>query len=103
MAALVALSMAASAEGGQQARVLAQPATEVMVLGLGHLDGAAPGFQTTWLEPVLCWLRAFAPDVVLTEAMPGEQIMTLDAYKASDIEIASSATMLAQTPKGCAR
>jgi hypothetical protein len=53
-----------------------------MIFGLGHLDRASPKFQTAWLEPVLCRLRAYKPDVILTEAMSGEQIMGLDAYAA---------------------
>jgi hypothetical protein len=61
---------------------LALPPTKVMVFGLGHLDGAPDGFQTAWLEPVLCRLRAYAPDLILSEAMPGEQVMMLDAYSA---------------------
>lgn len=61
---------------------LALPATKVMVLGLGHLDGAPENFQTAWLEPVLCRLRAYAPDMVMIEAMPGEQVMMLDSYAA---------------------
>jgi len=61
---------------------LALPRTKVMVLGLGHLDTAPPSFRTSWLDPVLCRLRDYDPDVVLTEAMPGEQVMMLDAYAA---------------------
>lgn len=53
-----------------------------MIFGLGHLDGAPEGFKTAWLEPVLCRLRAYKPDVILTEAMSGEQVMGLDAYAA---------------------
>jgi hypothetical protein len=61
---------------------LALAPTKVMVLGIGHLDGASAKFQVSWLEPVLCRLRAYKPDVILTEAMPGEQVMGLDAYAA---------------------
>lgn len=61
---------------------LATPTTKVMIFGLGHLDDAPEGFQTAWLEPVLCRLRAYKPDVILTEAMSGEQVMALDAYSA---------------------
>jgi hypothetical protein len=63
-------------------RRLAMPATKVMVLGVWHLDNADPAFRTEWLRPVLCRLHAYRPDAVLTEAMPGEQIAMLDAYKA---------------------
>ena len=56
------------------------PLTKVMVLGVWHLDAASSKFQTAWLEPVLCRLRAYNPQVILTEALPGEQVMGLDAY-----------------------
>lgn len=59
---------------------LGLPQTQVMVLGISHLDAASSKFQTSWLEPLLCRLRFYNPQVVLTEAMPGEQIMGLDAY-----------------------
>lgn len=61
---------------------MALPATKVMVLGVWHLDGADKAFRTEWLTPVLCRLHAYKPDVVLTEAMPGEQVVGLEAYKA---------------------
>lgn len=53
-----------------------------MIFGLGHLDTAPASFQVAWLEPILCRLRAYKPDLILTEAMSGEQIMGLDAYAA---------------------
>ncbi len=59
---------------------LGLPPTKVMVLGVWHLDAASSKFQTAWLEPVLCRLRAYNPQVILTEALPGEQVMGLDAY-----------------------
>ncbi|WP_354581945.1 DUF5694 domain-containing protein [Hymenobacter sp. UYP22] len=62
--------------------LLALPPTQVMVFGMGHLDSAPATFQVAWLEPVLCRLRAYKPDIILTEAMSGEQVMTLDAYAA---------------------
>jgi hypothetical protein len=55
------------------------PTTKVLVLGTQHLDGAPEGFRTEWLEPVMCRLRAYHPDVILTELMPGTQIFALDA------------------------
>ncbi len=58
------------------------PPTKVMVFGVWHLDAAADSFKVAWLEPVLCRLRSYKPDVILTEAMPGEQVMGLDAYAA---------------------
>ena len=58
------------------------PPTKVMVFGVWHLDAAADSFKVAWLEPVLCRLRTYKPDVILTEAMPGEQVMGLDAYAA---------------------
>ncbi|WP_342645455.1 DUF5694 domain-containing protein [Mucilaginibacter sp. CSA2-8R] len=61
---------------------LGLPPTKVMVLGVWHLDAASSKFQTAWLEPVLCRLRAYNPQVILTEALPGEQVMGLDAYAA---------------------
>jgi hypothetical protein len=61
---------------------MALPPTRIMVLGVWHLDGADPAFRTEWLAPLLCRLRAFRPDAVLTEAMSGEQLTMLDAYKA---------------------
>ncbi|WP_147320806.1 DUF5694 domain-containing protein [Hymenobacter lapidiphilus] len=61
-------------------RQFAIPPTQVMVFGLEHLDNAAPAFQVAWLEPILCRLRAYKPDIILTEAMSGEQVMGLDAY-----------------------
>lgn len=53
-----------------------------MIFGLTHLDSAPAAFQVAWLEPVLCRLRAYKPDIVLTEALPGEQVMGLEAYAA---------------------
>lgn len=61
---------------------LGLPQTKVMVLGISHLDAASARFQTAWLEPLLCRLRAYQPQVILTEALPGEQVMGLDAYAA---------------------
>ncbi|TPG72309.1 hypothetical protein EAH73_03505 [Hymenobacter nivis] len=61
---------------------LAIAPTKVMIFGLGHLDTAPATFQVSWLEPVLCRLRAYKPDIILTEAMPGEQVMGLEAYAA---------------------
>lgn len=61
---------------------LALAPTKVMILGIEHLDAASDSFQLAWLEPVLCRLRAYRPNVILTEAMPGEQVMGLDAYAA---------------------
>lgn len=58
------------------------PATKVMVLGVSHLDRAPKAFDPAWLEPVLCRLRAYAPDVILTEAMSGEQLAGIEAYRA---------------------
>ncbi|RZM30221.1 MAG: hypothetical protein EOO88_01600, partial [Pedobacter sp.] len=56
--------------------------TKVMVLGITHLDAASSKFQLAWLEPLMCRLRAYNPQVILTEALPGEQVMGLDAYAA---------------------
>ncbi|WBO86748.1 DUF5694 domain-containing protein [Hymenobacter yonginensis] len=53
-----------------------------MIFGLTHLDSAPATFQVAWLEPVLCRLRAYKPDIVLTEALSGEQVMGLEAYAA---------------------
>lgn len=61
---------------------LALAPTQVLVLGMGHLDTASDSFQVAWLEPVLCRLRAYKPAVILTEALPGEQVMGLEAYAA---------------------
>lgn len=61
---------------------LAAAPTKVMILGIGHLDNASAHFQVAWLDPILCRLRAYKPDIILTEAMPGEQLMGLDAYAA---------------------
>ncbi|QJD81660.1 DUF5694 domain-containing protein [Spirosoma rhododendri] len=61
---------------------LGSPPTKVMVFGVWHLDAAADSFKVAWLEPVLCRLRTYKPDVILTEAMPGEQVMGLEAYAA---------------------
>lgn len=61
---------------------LALAPTKVLIFGVWHLDAASDSFQVAWLEPVLCRLRAYKPDVILTEAMPGEQVMGLDAYSA---------------------
>ncbi|MGI4741238.1 MAG: DUF5694 domain-containing protein [Janthinobacterium lividum] len=61
---------------------LALAPTKVMILGLGHLDSAPATFQVAWLEPVLCRLRAYQPDLILTEALSGEQVMGLEAYAA---------------------
>lgn len=61
---------------------LALSPTKVMVFGVGHFDNASAKFQVAWLAPVLCRLGAYKPDIILTEAMPGEQLMGLDAYAA---------------------
>ncbi len=61
---------------------LIAPATQVMVLGVSHLNNAPKAFDPAWLEPVMCRLRTYAPDVILTEAMSGEQLAGIDAYKA---------------------
>lgn len=61
---------------------LAGQATKVMVLGISHLDNAPKSFDPAWLSPVMCRLRAYAPDAILIEAMSGEQLAQLDAYKA---------------------
>jgi len=87
---LVLLDAAAGAAGHQDPPFsapalrgsMALPPTRVIVLGVWHLNGADPAFRTEWLAPVLCRLRAFRPDAVLTEAMPGEQLEMLDAFKA---------------------
>lgn len=63
-------------------RRLAMPTTKVMVLGISHLDNAPKAFDPSWLVPVICRLRAFAPDAILIEAMSGEQLAQIDAYKA---------------------
>lgn len=61
---------------------LALAPTKVMVFGITHLDAAPANFQVAWLEPVLCRLRAYKPDIILTEGMSGEQVMALEAYSA---------------------
>ena len=53
-----------------------------MIFGLDHLDTAPASFQVAWLEPVLYHLRGYKPDLILTEAMSGEQVMGLEAYAA---------------------
>ena len=59
---------------------LALARTQVMIFGLDHLDTAPASFQVAWLEPVLCRLRGYKPDLILTEALSGEQVMGLEAY-----------------------
>jgi hypothetical protein len=61
---------------------LAIAPTKVMVFGLTHLDAAPATFQVAWLEPVRCRLRTYQPDLILTEALSGEQVMGLEAYAA---------------------
>ena len=61
---------------------LALAPTQVMIFGLDHLDTAPASFQVAWLEPVLCRLRGYKPDLILTEALSGEQVMGLEAYAA---------------------
>jgi hypothetical protein len=61
---------------------LAIAPTKVMIFGLTHLDTAPATFQIAWLEPVLCRLRTYKPDLILTEALSGEQVMDLEAYAA---------------------
>jgi hypothetical protein len=78
----VALSAGRAVEPVHTRQRMALPPTQVMVLGLSHLDGAAKDFETAWLEPVLCRLRAYRPTVVLSEAMSGEEVMHLDSYVA---------------------
>ena len=53
-----------------------------MIFGLDHLDTAPASFQVAWLEPVLCRLRGYKPNLILTEALSGEQVMGLEAYAA---------------------
>ena len=60
---------------------LATPPTKVMVLGVSHLDNAPKAFDPAWLAPVMCRLRTFAPGAILIEAMSGEQLAQIDAYK----------------------
>ncbi|WP_298810410.1 DUF5694 domain-containing protein [uncultured Sphingomonas sp.] len=89
IAMMVAISGGARA-GGQDAVFappsaragLAMPATKVMVLGISHLDNAPKAFDPAWLAPVMCRLHAYAPDAILIEAMSGEQLAQIDAYKA---------------------
>ncbi|RZJ60807.1 MAG: hypothetical protein EOO45_24010 [Flavobacterium sp.] len=66
--------------GFKQQLGLAQ--TKVMVLGISHLDAASSKFKLAWLDPLLCRLRTYNPQVILTEALPGEQVIGLDAYAA---------------------
>lgn len=61
---------------------LAGPTTKVMVLGTSHLDNAPKGFDPAWLAPVMCRLQAYAPDAIMIEAMSGEQLTQIDAFKA---------------------
>ena len=61
---------------------LSVPPTRIMVFGVTHLDGQPKAFDPAWLAPVMCRLKAFGPDLIFTEAMPGEQLAMLDAYKA---------------------
>ena len=61
---------------------LALAPTQAMIFGLDHLDTAPATFQVAWLEPVLCRLRGYKPDLILTEALSGEQVMGLEAYAA---------------------
>lgn len=61
---------------------LAIAPTKVLVFGVRHLDNVSAKFQVAWLEPVMCRLRAYRPDVILTEALSGEQVMELEAYAA---------------------
>ncbi|MGI4736088.1 MAG: DUF5694 domain-containing protein [Janthinobacterium lividum] len=61
---------------------LALAPTKVLIFGLTHLDAAPATFQVAWLEPVLCRLRTYQPDLILTEALSGEQVMGLEAYGA---------------------
>lgn len=63
-------------------RNLAIAPTQVLVFGLDHLDTAPAAFQVAWLEPVLCRLRGYNPNLILTEALSGEQVMGLEAYAA---------------------
>jgi len=62
--------------------LLANAPTRIMVFGVTHLDGQPEVFDPAWLAPVMCRLAVFKPDAIFTEAMPGEQLALLDAYKA---------------------
>jgi hypothetical protein len=61
---------------------LAVAPTKIMVFGITHLDSQPKVFDPAWLAPVMCRLKAFGPDTIFTEAMSGEQLAMLDAYKA---------------------
>jgi hypothetical protein len=61
---------------------LTGPPTRIMVFGITHLDGQPKEFDPAWLSPLMCRLKSFSPNLIFTEAMPGEQLAMLDAYKA---------------------
>lgn len=64
--------------------------TRVLVLGSPHLSGAPDTFDPAVLEPLLQRLEAFDPDVIAIEALPGESLDALWAYREIYPEVATS-------------
>lgn len=60
----------------------AGPATTVMVLGTPHLSGMAKTLQPAWLTPLLDRLAATRPDLIVIEAISGEQCDQLRRFDA---------------------
>lgn len=64
--------------------------TQVLVLGSPHLSGAPDNFDPAVLEPLLQRLQAFSPDIIAIEAMSGESINALWAYREIYPEVATT-------------
>ena len=76
----VLLASAGAARAGTGDDILATlddgmqgPPSRVLVLGSVHLSDLPASFDPAALDPVIDRLRAFRPDVVTIEAIPGEQ------------------------------
>ncbi|MEZ5994216.1 MAG: DUF5694 domain-containing protein [Hyphomonadaceae bacterium] len=63
-------------------------ATQILVIGTPHLSGAPDNFDPAVLEPLLQRLRAFHPDAIAIEALPGRSTEQMWEYRASYPHIA---------------
>jgi hypothetical protein len=64
--------------------------TQILVLGTPHLSGTPESWSPTTLAPLLDKLAAFKPDAIAIEALPGRNIHSMWAYRASYPEVAET-------------
>lgn len=62
--------------------------TQILVIGTAHLSGTPDSFDPAVLEPLLQRLRAFHPDAIAIEALPGRSIAQMWQYRASYPDVA---------------